>query len=65
MNFHLSGKKNRQKTCTKYLGVLLDKHLLFKDPINTLEQKLNRANCILAKTSLAFLYPKNSILIPF
>ena len=36
-------------TCTKYLGVLLDKHLLFKDHINTLKQKLNRANGILAK----------------
>ena len=37
------------KTCTKYLGVLLDEHLLFKDHINTLKQKLNRANGILAK----------------
>ena len=52
MNFCLSGQKIRQKTCTKYLGVLLDEHLLFKDHINTLKQKLNRANGILAKTSL-------------
>ena len=50
MNFRLSGQKIRQKTCTKYLGVLLDKHLLFKD----LKQKLNRATGILAKLSLAF-----------
>ena len=49
MNFCLSGKKIRQKTCTKYLGVLLDEHLLFKDQVNTLKQKLNRANGILAK----------------
>ena len=49
MNFRLSGKKIRQKTCTKYLGILLDEHLLFKDQINTLKQKLNRANGILAK----------------
>ena len=49
MNFSLSGQKNRRKTCTKYLGVLLDKHLLLKDHINTLKQKLNRANGILAK----------------
>ena len=37
MNFRLSGQKIRQKTCTKYLGVLLDEHLLFKDHINTLK----------------------------
>ena len=49
MNFCLSVQKIRQKTCTKYLGVLLDEHLLFKDQINTLKQKLNRANGILAK----------------
>ena len=49
MNFRLSGQKIRQKTCTKYLGVLLDEHFLFKDHINTLKQKLNRANSILAK----------------
>ena len=48
MNFHLSGQKIRKKTCTKYLGVLIDEHLLFKDHIN-LKQKLNRANGILAK----------------
>ena len=49
MNFCLSDQKIRQKTCTKYLGVLLDEHLLFKDHINTLKQKLNRANGILDK----------------
>ena len=49
MNFHLSSQKVRQKTCTKYLGVLLDEHLLFKDHINILKQKLNRANGIPAK----------------
>ena len=49
MNFHLSGQKFRPKTCTKYLGVLLDEHLLFKEHINTIKQKLNRPNGILAK----------------
>ena len=49
INFRLTGQKIRQKTCTKYLGVLLDEHLLFKDHINTLKQKLNRANGIMAK----------------
>ena len=45
----MSGQKSRQKACTKYLGVLIDEHLLFKDHIKFLKQKLNRANGILAK----------------
>ena len=49
VNFRLSGQKIGQKTCTQYLGVLLDEHLLFKDHISTLKQKLNRKNCILDK----------------
>ena len=49
MNFRLSGQKIRQKTCIQYLGVLIDEHLLFKDHIKFLQQKLNRANGILAK----------------
>ena len=49
MNFRLSGQKIRQKTCNKYLGVLLHKDLLFKDHINTWKQNLNRANGVLAK----------------
>ena len=49
MNFCLHGQIFRQKTCTKYLGVLLDKHLLFKNHTNTLKQKLNKASGILAK----------------
>ena len=49
MNFRLSGQKIRRKSCTKCLGVLIDEHLLFKDHINFLKQKLNRANGILAK----------------
>ena len=47
MKFPLSGQKTRQKTCTKYLGVLIGEHLLFKDHINFLKQKLNTANGIL------------------
>ena len=49
VNFRLSGQKTGQKTCAQYLGVLLDEHLLFKDYISTLKQKLNRKNCILDK----------------
>ena len=44
MNFHLSGQRITQKTRTKYLGALLDEHLLSKAHINTLKQKSNRAN---------------------
>ena len=42
-------RKLDKRTCTKYVGVLIDKHLLFKDHIKILKQKLNRANGILAK----------------
>ena len=42
MNFCLRGQKIRQKTCTKYLGLLLDKYLLFKDQINFLKQKIGK-----------------------
>ena len=42
-------KKLDKKTCTKYQSILLDEHLFFKDHINTLKQKLNRASGILAK----------------
>ena len=45
----MSGQKIRLKTYTKYLDVLLDEHLLFKNHIDTLKQKLNTANGILAK----------------
>ena len=33
----------------RYLGVSIDEHLLFKDYINFLKQKSNKANGILAK----------------
>ena len=42
-------RKLDKKTCAKYLGVLIDEHLLFKDHIKFLKQKLNKANGILAK----------------
>ena len=34
---------------SKYVGVLQDQHLLFKDHLNTLKQKLNTANGTEAK----------------
>ena len=45
----MSGQKIRQKLALKYLAFLTDEHLLFKDHINLLKQKLNRGNAILAK----------------
>ena len=49
LNFRLSGQKIEPKHHTKYLGVILDEHLSFNEHMNTLKQKLNRANGILAK----------------
>ena len=49
LNFWLSGQKNEPKHHTKYLGVILDEHLSFNEYMNTLKQKSNRANGILAK----------------
>ena len=42
-------RKLDKKTCTKYLVVLIDKHLVFKGHIKILKQKLNKANGILGK----------------
>ena len=49
LNFRLSGQKIEPKHCTKYLGVIIDEHLSFNEYMNTLKQKLNRANGFLAK----------------
>ena len=37
-------RKLDEKICTKCVRVLINEHLLFKDHINTLKQKLNKAN---------------------
>ena len=42
-------RKLDKRTCTKYLVVLIDKHLVFKGHIKILKQKLNKANGILGK----------------
>ena len=49
LNFRLSGQKIEPKRHSKYLGVILDEHLSFNEFMNTLKQKLNRANGIFAK----------------
>ena len=49
LNFLLIVQKIKPKHHTKYLGVILDEYLAFNEYMNTLKQKLNRANGILAK----------------
>ena len=34
---------------TKYLGMVIDEHLTFKNHMNTMKLKLNRANGLLVK----------------
>ena len=48
LNFRLKEQKIEPKRCTKYLGIIIE-HLSFNEYMNTLKQKLNRANGILAK----------------
>ena len=52
LNFRFSGQKIESKHHTKYLGAILDEHLSFNDYMNTLKQKLNTANVILAKVAI-------------
>ena len=49
LDFRIRGQKIEPKSCTKYLGVIIDEHLSFNEYMNTLKQKINRANGILAK----------------
>ena len=49
LNFRLTGQEIEPKLLTKALGVILDEYLSFNEYMNTLKQKLNRANGILAK----------------
>ena len=45
----MNGKKLYPSSYVKYLGVLIDEHLKFKQHINSLCTKLRRANGMLAK----------------
>lgn len=49
MNFRLSGQKIELKSQTKYLGIILDERMIFKEHLTILRQKLARVNDILAK----------------
>ena len=49
MNFRISGQKINIMKETKYLGMIMDEHLNFKNHMDTVKLKLNRANGLLAK----------------
>ena len=69
LKFNLDGKRLAQTDTVKYLGVLLDDHLLQSKQINHVATKLNQAISILSKlrsraslkilkmTSFSFLFP--------
>ena len=49
MSFRISGQKIKTFLKTKYLGIIFDENLTFKNHLGNLKFKLNRANCLLAK----------------
>ena len=57
MNFRISGQKINMISQTKYLGLILDKHLTLKYHLQNLKLKLNRANCVLSKIRYYVKFP--------
>ena len=49
MSFRISGQKINTVKEARYLGLKLDQHLTFKQHMNTIKFKVNRANSLLAK----------------
>ena len=49
MNFRISGQKVNIMKETKYLGMIMDEHLTFKNHMDTVKLKVKRANGLLAK----------------
>ena len=49
MIYKLNGKRLNPISTVKYLGVLLDEHLLWTKPVNWVHSKLNQTNGILSK----------------
>ena len=45
----ISGQKINIMKKTKYLGMVMDEYLTFKNHMDNVKLKLNRANCLLAK----------------
>ena len=50
MNFRISGQKINIVKEAKYLGLKLNQHLTFKQYMDTIKLKVNRANGLLAET---------------
>ena len=48
MNFQISEQKVNIMKETKYLGMTMDEHLTFKNHMDIVKLKLNRANWLLA-----------------
>ena len=49
MIFRISGQKVNIMKGTKYLGMIMDEDLTFKNHMDTMKLKLNRVNGLLAK----------------
>ena len=49
MNFRIGGQKTNVMKEKKYLGIVMNEHLIFKNHKDTVKLKLNRANGLLAK----------------
>ena len=49
MNFQISGQKVNIMKETNYLGMIMEEHLTFKNHMDTVKLKLNRANGLLSK----------------
>ena len=49
MNIQISGQKIKIMKETKYLGIIMDEHLTFKNYMDTVKLKLNITNGLLAK----------------
>ena len=48
INFRITGQKINIMKERKYLGIIMDEHLTFKNHMDTVKLKLNRANGLLA-----------------
>ena len=59
ITLYINDEKLEQKQFTKYLGVLIDKHLAWKQHIHYVNLKISRAVGLLAK--LRHLVPKNTL----
>ena len=49
LNFRISGQKIKVSKEVKYLGIILEEHLKWKKHLQTIQQKLSRANGMLSK----------------